>query len=62
LNEPNLRNIDDYYTLQGEKKKVIGAIIIASIIMSIVYAVAVSLNTHEEPTSIDKTFQKVPMR
>lgn len=62
MNEPNLKNIDDYYTLQGEKKKVIGAIIIASIIMSIVYAVAVNLNTPEEPTSIDKTFKKVPMR
>ncbi|WP_373036752.1 hypothetical protein [Sulfurimonas sp.] len=62
MNEPNLENIDDYYALQGEKKKVVFAIVISSLIMGVVYAVSMSLYTPEEPTSIDKTYKKVPMR
>lgn len=62
MNEPNLENIDDYYALQGEKKKVVLAVVISGLIMSIVYAVSVSFYTPEEHTSIDKTYKKVPMR
>ena len=62
MSEPTLESIDDYNTLSGEKKKVVFAIVISGLIMSVVYAIATSIYNHEEPTSTDKTFQKVPMR
>jgi hypothetical protein len=62
MSEPTLESIDDYNTLSGEKKKVVFAIVISSLIMGIVYTVATSFLSHEEPTSTDKTYKKVPMR
>jgi len=62
MSEPTLENISDYNTLRGEKKKVVFAIVISSIIMSIVYIIATSFYAQEEPTSVDKTYKKVPMR
>jgi formate/nitrite transporter FocA (FNT family) len=62
MSEPTLESIDDYNTLRGEKKKVVWAVIIAGLVMGIVYAVTVSFYNNEEPTSIEKTYKKVPMR
>lgn len=62
MSEPTLESISDYNTLSGEKKKVFYAIVIASLIMGVVYTVASSFYDGEEPTSVDKTYKKVPMR
>ncbi|PHQ64773.1 MAG: hypothetical protein COB99_07765 [Sulfurimonas sp.] len=62
MSEPTLESIDDYNTLSGEKKKVVFAVVISGLIMSVVYAIATSIYTHEEPTSVEKSYKKVPMR
>lgn len=62
MSEPTLESISDYNTLSGEKKRVVWAVVIASLIMGTVYTVTASLYTHEEPTSVDKVYKKVPMR
>ena len=62
MSEPTLESIEDYKTLSGEKKKVVFAIVISSLIMGIVYTVATSFLSHEEPTSTDKTYKTVPRR
>jgi hypothetical protein len=62
MSEPTLESIDDYNTLSGEKRKVVFAVVIAGLIMGVVYAIATSFYNNEEPTSLDKTYTKVPMR
>ena len=62
MSEPTLESIDDYSTLSGVKKKVVVAIIISGLIMGAIYTIASSVFGHVEPTSIDKTYNKVPMK
>ena len=62
MSEPTLESIEDYDTLKGEKKRVIWAVIIASLIIGVIYVVASSVYDQVEPTSVDKTFKTVPMR
>jgi len=37
MSEPRLEDMSDYDTLSGEKRKVVFAVIVAGIIMSIIY-------------------------
>ena len=62
MSEPTLESIEDYDTLKGEKKRVIWAVIIASLIIGVIYVVASSVYDQVEPTSVDKTLKTVPMR
>lgn len=62
MGEPRLEDIEDYNTLKGQKRKVVFAVIIVGLLMSIVYGVAVSFTSVEEPSSVDKTYRTVPMR
>ena len=62
MREPSLESIDDYNTFSVEKKKVVFAIVISSLIMGGIYTLATSFDTQEEVISIDKTYKKVPMR
>jgi len=62
MSEPTLESIEDYDTLKGEKKRVIWAVIIASLIIGVIYVVASSVYDQVEPTSVDKTYKTVPMR
>nr|WP_321268600.1 hypothetical protein [uncultured Sulfurimonas sp.] len=62
MSEPTLESIDDYDTLKGVKKKVVWAVVIAGLIMSVVYAISVNLYNQEETISVDKTYKKAPMR
>jgi hypothetical protein len=40
MSEPKLENISDYNTLEGEKKRVVWAVIVASLIIGSIYTVA----------------------
>ena len=62
MSEPTLEDIEDYDTLKGEKKRVIWAVVIASLVIGVIYVVASSYYAGEEPTSVDKSYKKVPMR
>jgi hypothetical protein len=43
MNEPTLSSIEDYDTLEGEKKKIVWAVIIAGLIIGSIYASAKSI-------------------
>ncbi len=43
MSEPRLENIEDYNTLQGEKRRVVWAVVLAGVIMGIVYGVISSV-------------------
>jgi len=63
MSEPRLEDIEDYDTLKGEKKKVIWAIVLASLIMGIVYTiVSKNYNTVDDNIEVKETSQKIPMR
>lgn len=62
MSEPTLESIEDYDTLKGEKKKVIWAVVIASLIMGVIYTIASSYYEGDKPISQDKTYKTVPMR
>lgn len=38
MNEPNLNHIDDYHTLQGEKRRVVWAVVVACLIVGGIFA------------------------
>lgn len=40
MSEPRLEDIGDYNTLKGEKKRVVWAVVIASLIIGSVYVIA----------------------
>ena len=62
MSEPRLEDIEDYNGLKGQKKKVVLAVIIAGLVMSVIYGVVINLSDKNEPSSIDKTYKTVPMR
>ncbi|MCK9490916.1 MAG: hypothetical protein M0Q24_02405 [Sulfurimonas sp.] len=62
MSEPRLEDIEDYNGLKGQKKKVVWAVIIVGLLMSVIYGIAVSYSDKDESLSIDKTYKTVPMR
>jgi hypothetical protein len=40
MNEPRLENIDDYHTLSGEKKRIVWAVVFATLIIGVIYTSA----------------------
>jgi len=62
MSEPRLEDIEDYNGLKGQKKKVVIAVVVAGLVMSVIYGVVVNLSDKNEPSSIDKTYKTVPMR
>ncbi|EQB40702.1 hypothetical protein M947_00185 [Sulfurimonas hongkongensis] len=62
MSEPRLEDIDDYNGLKGQKKRVVWAIVIVGLVMSVIYGIVVNLGEREEPLSDDKTYKTVPMR
>ena len=62
MSEPTLEAIEDYDTLKGEKKRVVLAVVFASLVIGVIYVVAATFFTSDEIISQDKTFQTVPMK
>ncbi len=62
MSEPTLEDIEDYDTLKGEKRRVVMAVVVASLIIGVIYVIASSVYSGSQAISADKTFQAVPMR
>lgn len=48
--EPRLEDIGDYNTLQGEKKRIVWAVIIAGLLLGVIYMVAYNVYTDQGDT------------
>ena len=50
MTEPRLEDIGDYNTLQGEKKRIVWAVIIAGILIGVVYLIAYNVYDNKNDT------------
>lgn len=62
MGEPRLEDISDYNTLEGTKKKVVLAVILAALLMGVIYTIAYSLYDNDDAIKVEDTINKVPMR
>jgi len=63
MSEPKLSDISDYNTLKGEKKRVVWAVIIAGIIISVVYtAVYYNFGKVEGSIKINDPIKNIPIK
>jgi len=69
MNEPTLEGISDYNTLEGEKKKIVWAVIIAGIIIGVIYSISYEVfdNSDDAIQTKDEiivvpTSQSIPVR
>ena len=61
MSEPTLNDISDYNTLEGEKKRVVWAVIIAGIILGVIYVAAMKIyNNSEDDIVTNDIITKVP--
>lgn len=61
--EPNLRQIDDYNTLKGQKRRIVWAVILSGIIFGLIIMAAKTFyGAKDEPLSVSDTIVNVPMR
>lgn len=62
-NEPTLRGIDDYNTLEGPKKKVVWAVIISGLIIgSIFVAAKMFYGGTEDAIVVNESIGKIPVK
>jgi hypothetical protein len=62
MSEPRLEDIGDYNTLGGEKKKVVLAVILAGLFMSVIYAVAYSTYDNDDALKVQESIKTIPVR
>jgi hypothetical protein len=63
MNEPRLQDIADYNSLEGEKRRVVVAVVLAGILMGIIYTIASNIyNGPEDTIKVEETFKHIPMR
>lgn len=63
MSEPTLRDIGDYNTLSGEKKRVVLAVIVAGIIIGSLFAIAKYIYDGPKDTiQIEETIDKIPLK
>jgi len=63
MSEPRLEDIGDYNTLKGEKKKVVWAVIIISLIIGSIYVIASkSYGTVEDSLKIEDPIKNVRLK
>ena len=62
MSEPTLESISDYNNLEGEKKKVVLAVILAGIIMGIIYTVAYNAYDKDDAIQVNETIKTIPVR
>ncbi|MBA1432268.1 MAG: hypothetical protein FAF04_01425 [Epsilonproteobacteria bacterium] len=59
--EPTLESISDYNTLQGEKKRVVWAVIIVGLLIGAGYTIAAKVyNAEDEMIPVKEKFETVP--
>ncbi len=63
MSELRLEDIGDYNTLQGEKKRVLSAVVLAGLTIGIIYSIAYSYyDNSDENLAQDKSYQAIPMK
>jgi len=62
MREPNLQEIEDYHELKGEKKKVVWAVVFATLLMGVVYVFAYSYFGPTDAIEVKETIGKMPLR
>lgn len=61
--EPTLENISDYNTLNGEKKKVVWAVIISGLIIGAAYVIASNVFTNaEDNIQVEQKIKSIPVK
>ncbi|HEX5623568.1 MAG TPA: hypothetical protein VFX57_03905 [Sulfuricurvum sp.] len=62
-NEPNLRDLEDYNTLKGEKKRIVWIVIIAGLAIGALLVAAKSYyGTVEDSIPVQESIGKVPLK
>ncbi|MBA3026896.1 MAG: hypothetical protein FP820_10920 [Sulfurimonas sp.] len=63
MSEPRLEDIEDYNTLEGEKKKIVLAVILAGLLMGVVYVFAYKVfDNKDENLTVEQSINKIPMK
>jgi len=63
MSEPRLEDIGDYNTLEGEKKKVVWAVVLAGLIMGVVYTFAsANYDNSEDTIQVKETVKSIPLK
>lgn len=63
MSEPKLEDIGDYDTLKGEKKRVVIAVVLATLLMGTIYSIA--YNVYGQPDDrieVQESFQQIPVK
>jgi hypothetical protein len=63
MTEPSLNKIEDYNTLEGEKRRIVWAVIVAGLLLGTIFAVAKSYygSVDDEIVTMEK-IGKVPVK
>ncbi len=61
MSEPRLQDIGDYNTLQGEKKRIVWAVIIAGLIIGAIYLAARAYYVPDDMIPVNDPITKVPV-
>ncbi len=62
MSEPTLESISDYDTLQGEKKKVVWAVILAGLLMGVIYAIVYTNDTVDDVIKVEESIKIMPVK
>lgn len=63
MSEPSLENISDYSTLEGNKKKVVIAVILSGLIIGIIYTIAYNVyDNSEDALVVEEKVKNIPFR
>ena len=60
MSEPRLQDMGDYNTLQGEKKRIVWAVIAAGLIIGAVYLAARAYYVPDDMIKVNDPITKVP--
>lgn len=62
-NEPNLKGIEDYNTLKGQKKRIVWAVIISGLIIGAIFLSAkVYFQQPEDVIEVEQTIGTIPVK
>jgi hypothetical protein len=63
VQEPELETISDYNSLQGEKKRVVWAVVITGLLIGSIYVIANKIYGDADDTiKVEKTIATVPVK
>ncbi len=62
MSEPTLESISDYDTLQGEKKKVVWAVILAGLLMGVIYTIVYTNDTVDDVIKVEESIKIMPVK